>query len=69
MECTNDDGPTANIQQPTTKTRVGYLTKFPIEVSEKCDELSYRKSYMSANNRTRRNRVNDMAQTIIAANV
>ena len=68
-ECTNDDGPTANIQQPTKKTSVGFLTKFPIEVSTKCDELLYRKSYMSATNRTRRNRVNDMAQAIIAANV
>ena len=69
MECTNDDGTTANIQQPTTKTRVGFLTKFPIEVSAKCDELLYRKSHMSATNRTRRNRVNDMAQAVIAANV
>ena len=69
MECTNDDCPTTNIQQPTTRNRVGYLTKLPIEVSDTCDELNYRKAYMSATNRIRRNRVNNMAQAIIAANV
>ena len=72
-ECTNDNGITTSHQQPTTTTNnnknpVGFLTKFPIEVLETFD-LSYRRPYMSVSNIIRRNRVNEMAQKIIATNV
>ena len=66
-ECTDDNDITVNIQQPTAKICVGFLTKFPIEVLEEYN-LSYRNPYISLSNRIRRNRVNEMSQKILAAN-